>query len=564
MEEKKVYLGQLLVEREIITRKELSMALKKQKKINLSLGEILIKEGFATEEDILFSLSQQLNIPFLKLRAKDIDSKLMKKVPIKLITHYDFIPLREEKGVLTIAVNDPLNICALDEIRLLLKRDIKAVIATRKDIANAIKKYYGVGAETVERMISEASQNVEVVTAFEKQEEIGDDTGDPSVIKFVNQIFLQALQEKVTDIHLEPYEDEFKVRYRVDGVLYKIDVPAAIKQFQAAIISRIKVMADLNIAEKRLPQDGRMMIKMKGKKFDLRISILPTLFGESVDVRILSPENIFLGLENLGLSGQDLQKIDTVIRASHGIILVTGPTGSGKTTTLYACLEKIKREERKIITVEDPIEYQIKGITQLQVHSKIGLTFATALRSMLRHDPDIMLVGEIRDLETAEIAVRSALTGHLIFSTLHTNDACGAITRLSDMGIEPYLISSPIRCVIAQRLVRKICPNCKERVHLSEKELKRMEESSIAATERRDFYKGKGCEQCHFTGYKGRTAIYEIFILNDEIKEMVAKEVPTSLIKEKAISQGMKTLQDSGWEKVEDGVTTAEEVMRVT
>lgn len=564
MEEKKVYLGQLLIEKGVISKGELTIALEEQKKTNLSLGEILLRKGFVSEEEILSSLSQQLKMPFLKLSEKDIDSKLMKKISVKLITHYNFIPLKEEKGVLTIAINDPLDICALDEIRLLLKRDIKTVIVTRRDIADAIKKYYGIGAETVEKMIAEANQNVEVVTTFEKQERIGDEVGDPSVIKFVNQIFLQAFQEKATDIHLEPYEDEFKVRYRVDGILYKIDVPPAIKQFQSAIISRVKVMADLNVAERRLPQDGRIKIKMKGKEFDLRISTLPTLFGESIDIRILSPENIFLGLENLGLSKQDLQKMNEILKLPYGIILVTGPTGSGKTTTLYACLERIKKEERKIITIEDPIEYQIKGIIQIQVHPKIGLTFAAGLRSMLRHDPDIMLVGEIRDLETAEISVRSALTGHLIFSTLHTNDACGAIVRLSDMGIEPYLISSAVRCVVAQRLVRKICPDCKEKVKMSEENLSKVSKDLMISTEQAVFYKGRGCEQCHWTGYKGRTAIYEIFILSDEIKEMILKESSASLIKEEAVSQGMKTLQDSGWEKVKQGITTVEEVMRVT
>jgi type II secretory ATPase GspE/PulE/Tfp pilus assembly ATPase PilB-like protein len=384
---------------------------------------------------------------------------------------------------------------------------------------------------------------------------------DASIIKFVNQMLVQAVKDNATDIHIEPYEDELKVRYRVDGILYDIAIPQDIKYFKSAIVSRIKVMASLDIAEHRLPQDGRVKIKVGGEDMDLRISVLPTQFGESVDIRILSSSMLY-SLENLGLLASDLEILEKLIKKPHGIIFVTGPTGSGKTTTLYACLSKLNKKDSKIITIEDPIEYQIKGITQIQVHPRIGLSFAAGLRSMLRHDPDIMMVGEVRDFETAEITIRVALTGHLVFSTLHTNDASGGITRLLDMGIEPFLVASSVECFIAQRLVRLICPGCKVKV-MPDKEILR--EFGIENNiDKLEIYEGKGCESCKFTGYKSRTAIYEFLVMNEEVRNLVLHRASSDQIKKKALQSGMHTLRMDGWEKVKKGLTTLNEVIRVT
>jgi len=396
-----------------------------------------------------------------------------------------------------------------------------------------------------------------------KAEDVDDMARDASIIKFVNQLFLQAYKDRATDVHIEPYEDEMKVRFRVDGVLYETAIPPSIKHFQSAIISRIKIMANLNIAEKRLPQDGRMRIKVAGDELDLRVSILPTPYGESVDIRLLSTD-IRFGLENLGLLKKDLELMTEMIKKPHGIIFVTGPTGSGKTTTLYACLSRINAAEKKIITIEDPIEYQMKGITQIQVLPKIGLTFAQGLRSMLRHDPDIMMVGEVRDFETAEITIRVALTGHLVFSTLHTNDAAGGITRLLDMGIEPYLVASSVECFVAQRLVRLICPKCKRKVKPSKEILKELGVEKVADLSNVTFYEGSGCDECKQTGYKGRTAIYEILVVDNDIRNLIMGRKSADKIKERALEKGMRTLRQDGWEKIKMGLTTPSEVIRVT
>ncbi|MBU1852459.1 MAG: Flp pilus assembly complex ATPase component TadA, partial [Candidatus Omnitrophica bacterium] len=382
-----------------------------------------------------------------------------------------------------------------------------------------------------------------------------------SIIKFVNQILVQAVREKATDIHIEPYEDEMKVRYRVDGVLYDISIPQDIKYFQSAIVSRLKIMSNLDIAERRLPQDGRVKIRVGDEELDLRISILPTQFGESVDVRLLSSKMLY-SLGNLGLSSSDQKKLEGLIHKPHGIIFVTGPTGSGKTTTLYSCLSKINGKDKKIITIEDPIEYQLKGITQIQIHPRVGLNFATGLRSMLRHDPDIMMVGEVRDFETAEITIRVALTGHLVFSTLHTNDAAGGVTRLLDMGIEPYLVASSVECFIAQRLVRLICPQCKVEKKPDGEILRELGvEDDINSVL---IYEGKGCEFCKFSSYKGRTAVYEFLPMSEEIREMVLHRSSSDQIKKKALGLGMHTLRMDGWKKIKQGLTTVSEVIRVT
>ncbi len=553
-------LGEMLVERGIITAEQLELGLREHLKSNEFLGATLIKLGFVSEEQILPVLSRKLNIDYVHIQSLTLDPEIIKKVPAKFAYHYKLIPIKIEGNALIVAVTDPLDVNVLDDVKLLLGVAVKPVLAGEKDILEAIKKYYGVGAETIEQMIDE--NGLKEKKEVSSTEDIQDAAVDASIIKFVNQILLQAYRDRATDIHIESYEDEVKVRYRIDGILYNADVPATIKHFHSAIISRIKIMANLNIAEKRLPQDGRIKVKVGENELDLRVSILPTQYHESVVIRILSPSMLY-SLAELGLSPGHLKILENSIKKPHGIIFVTGPTGSGKTTTLYACLSKINTADKKIITIEDPIEYQLRGVTQIQVHPKIGLTFAQGLRSMLRHDPDVMMVGEVRDYETAEITIRVALTGHLVFSTLHTNDAAGAVTRLLDMGVEPFLVSSSVECFIAQRLVRLICPKCKNLVKPKEEIIK---EFALADTDisRINFYEGKGCEFCKFTGYKGRTGIYEFLVINDEMRAMVLQRTSSNLIKKKATQLGMCTLRQDGWDKIKKGLTTVSEVIRVT
>lgn len=564
-DKKEPLLGEILLKKKIITKDGLDTALREQqRKSGQYLGQILIQLGLAGEEKILPLLAQQLSVPYVKIKDIQIDPAVIKKVPAKIAYHYKFMPLEMKDDVLSVVVTDPLAIHTLDDIRLLVGCPLNPILGGEADILEGLRKYYGVGAETVEKMISESTPDKELSLPKNITEDIEDLAEDASIIKFVNQILLQAFRDRATDIHIEPFEDELRIRYRIDGILYEIKTPSTIKNFQSAITSRIKIMANLDIAERRLPQDGRIKIKVGEEELDLRVSILPTPYGESINIRLLSGQQMLMGLENLGLGKSNLKILEAMIKKPHGIILVTGPTGSGKTTSLYACLNKINKSDQKIITIEDPIEYQLKGVTQIQILPKIDLTFARGLRSMLRHDPDVMMVGEIRDYETAEITIRVALTGHLVFSTLHTNDAAGTITRLLDMGVEPFLISSSVECIIAQRLVRLICPSCKYEVKTEKNILEEI--SSGGETPAKDIviFAGKGCEACKFTGYRGRTAIYEFLTLNDEIRELVLKQSPANAIKEKALLGGMRSLRQDGWEKVLRGLTTVAEVIRVT
>jgi len=386
---------------------------------------------------------------------------------------------------------------------------------------------------------------------------------DASIIKFVNQVLSEAVKERATDIHLEPFQNELRTRYRIDGILYDINIPETIKYFHQAIVSRVKIMSELNIAEHRLPQDGRIKIKINESELDLRVSTIPTAFGEAVHIRLLSPQ-FFLELDNLGFLPEDLRIVESMIKRPHGVIFVTGPTGSGKSTTLYAALARINSSAVKIITIEDPIEYQLRGVNQIQVNPKIGFTFATGLRHMLRHDPDVMMVGEVRDYETAEIAIRAALTGHLVFSTLHTNDAAGAVTRLLDMGIEPFLVSSSLECLIAQRLVRRICPKCKVPLKNSRELIEQIARDTGAAADNIVIYEGKGCQECRFTGFRGRTAIHEVLVINQPIRNLILEHASSQQIKQKAVALGMRSLRQSGLKKVLEGETTYTEVIRVT
>lgn len=555
-------IGQLLVMKGLITIEALERALEEQEKHKDLLGETLIRSGLITSEQFYTVLAEQMGVEYVKLAGIYVDPAIINEIPAKFACHYEIMPIKLEGNTLTVAMSSPLDIHTIDDIKLLLKKDIKTVLSSKTDILEAIKKYYGVGAETIEKMLPEQDQEKLISLQYQETQELIESAEDASIIKFVNQILLEAYRDRATDVHIEPFEDELVVRYRIDGVLHETKVPPSIKNFQSAIISRIKIMANLNIAERRLPQDGRIRIKIGNDKVDLRVSILPTPFGESVVIRVLS-SNILFGLESLGLLKSDLEILEKMIKKPHGIIFVTGPTGSGKTTTLYAALSKINDKDKKIITIEDPIEYQLKGIMQMQVQPKIDFTFANALRSMLRHDPDVMMVGEVRDYETAEITIRVALTGHLVFSTIHTNDAAGGVTRLIDMGVEPFLVASAVECFIAQRLVRVICDNCKKEFKPDKEILKELGVSRLDLSKVK-MYEGKGCDSCRHTGFKGRTAIYEILVMSDPIRELVLKKASSDQIKKKALSLGMRTLREDGWEKIKRGITTPGEVMRVT
>lgn len=554
-------IGQVLIEAGVISAEDLEKGLREQKKTGKFICTTLIEMKLAEEEVILPILSKQLNIPYIKIKSLDIKPDVISKVPAKFVTHYKLMPISLDNNKITLAVTDPLDVHTLDDLRLLLGFEVKPVLAGEKDIQEAIRKYYGVGAETIEQIVIDKSTDTTMPTGMEKTEDLETLAEDASIIKFVNQLLIQALSERGSDIHIEPFEDQLKVRIRVDGILYDTPIPPTIKYFHQAIVSRIKIMANLNIAERRLPQDGRIRVKLQDGELDLRVSILPSSFGESVHIRLLSPI-FFLNLGMLGLLTDDLKRIEAAIKKPHGIVFVTGPTGAGKSTTLYACLSKINSYDIKIITVEDPVEYQLRGIIQIQVLPKIGLTFAAGLRSILRHDPDVIMVGEVRDYETAEVAIRASLTGHLVFSTLHTNDASGVITRLLDMGVEPFLISSSLECLIAQRLVRLVCPECKTPAKVSDEVLVNFNISEKPKDAQ--IFTSKGCPACKFTGYKGRTGIYELIMMNDILREMVLQKASSQQIKKKAVELGMRTLRQDGWQKILKGITTIEEVMRVT
>ncbi|MFH1645952.1 MAG: ATPase, T2SS/T4P/T4SS family [Candidatus Omnitrophota bacterium] len=560
MRQKHIPLGEMLIGAGVISKEQLKQALVQQKKSGHLLGVTIIQMGFATEEQVQVALSDHMGVSYVKLKGMDISEDVIKKVPAKFACYYKIMPVAIEGKVLTVAVTNPLDIGILDDIKLVLGCEIMPVLSGERDILDAIKRYYGVGAETVEKIIDQAEKKGASSARSEVKSEAEDMADDASIIKFVNQLLDQAVSERATDIHIEPFQDELRIRYRVDGVLFDASIPPTIKYLHSAIVSRVKIMSSLNIAERRLPQDGRIKLKAANTELDLRVSTVPTSYGESVHIRILSA-NVLLGLEKLGLFKDDLAVIEDFITKPHGIIFVAGPTGSGKTTTLYACLSRINDSHKNIITIEDPVEYQLRGITQIQVNPKIGLSFANGLRAMLRHDPDIMMVGEVRDVETAEITIRVALTGHLVFSTLHTNDAPGAITRLLDMGIEPYLVSSSTEAVLSQRLVRVICPSCKKKVAIDEQLLKQLKQRNVLVD---DFYEGSGCAACKFTGYKGRTAVYEILVMTDNIRDLVLRRASANEIKEQALKDGMRTLFYDGMQKVKKGITTVAEVLRVT
>ena len=556
-----------LIKRGVISKDLLEPYLKEARETAGPLAFVLNKHGVIPEQTIVKVFSEELNIELIDLTRTSIDKSVINKIPAKIAYYYKFLPVKITDRTLTIAVSYPLDIKTQDEIRTQLGYELEICLAVSADIREGLRQHYSSAAETLEKIalsmpgLDSSPQS----GPAEKLEDIEKLAGDASIIKLVNQIILEAYRKRATDIHLEPYRHGVSLRYRIDGILYETTVPPEIKNFFNAIISRIKIMSNLNIVERRLPQDGRAVVKVTDQVLDLRISTIPTPFGESVVIRIL-PTQMLFSLEKLGLLKKDLAVFEELLMKPHGIIFVTGPTGSGKTTTLYACLSRINTRDRKIITIEDPIEYEMSGITQIQVLPEIGLDFARGLRSILRHDPDVIMVGEVRDLETAETAIRVALTGHLVFSTLHTNDAASGITRLVDIGVEPYLVASSIEAFIAQRLVRLICPDCKYEDKFVPNELKKIirRDLGLKSHDEVKVYRGKGCQNCNFTGFFGRTAIYEIILIDDVIKELIIRKTPSGQIKKTAVLRGMRTLVQDGWRKTLQGLTTPEEIMRVT
>lgn len=552
--------GELLRSFNVIEADDVNRAVAIQEKTGDHLDTILVSNGIVSEEKIMETLSSQLGIESFSVKDAELSKEVLSLLPIRLINRYNIIPIGQEGNTVRVATADPLNFTALDDLRMIVKMEIEPMLAPSDDIRAAIKKYYGIGADTIDSMLEEEGALDEEESVKSNIEDMSEDA---SIIRFVNQIMTEAVLDRATDIHFEPFEDELRIRYRIDGLLYEAAVPPTIRRYQAAVVSRIKIMADMNIAEKRIPQDGRINIKSGNLEFDLRVSTVPSAYGESIVIRILNRDSTIFDLRQLGFDEYTENEFNKLISKPHGIILVTGPTGSGKTTTLYATLSKLNNTDVKILTIEEPIEYHLRGIIQIQVNQKIDLTFSRILRAFLRQDPDIILVGETRDHETAEIAIQAALTGHLVFTTLHTNDAPGAITRLADMGVEPYLVSSSVIGVVAQRLMRNICTKCKEEYKPEHDTLHGL---GLAIEEYADakYYRGKGCEDCKFLGFKGRTAIYEIMQMSEEIRDLTVQNVPASRIKDQALKDGLRTLRMNALEKVHRGITTLEELIRVT
>jgi general secretion pathway protein E len=555
-------LGAILLETSSLTEEQLEQALAVQRERGIKLGEVLVQLKFLRTEDVLKALSVQLGFPYEnRIDVETIPADLVANLPINYAKQNEVLPLKKEGDALLVAISDPTNFYALDDLRMLFGCEVKPVIASSYEIVNAINAVYNKSSDSGEEAISELSEGGEIADEFNEPVDLLDADDEAPIIRLVNTLLFRSVKQKASDIHIEPFERELLIRFRINGILYDVMRPP--KRAQNAIISRVKIMSSLNIAEKRLPQDGRIRIKIAGKDIDIRVSTIPTAHGESVVMRLLDTSSVLLALETLGLAGRNLDLVNDLIRRKNGIFLVTGPTGSGKTTTLYSCLSKINSHELKIITVEDPVEYQLPGVNQMQVNPKIDLTFASGLRAFLRQDPDVIMVGEIRDKETAEIAIQASLTGHLVLSTLHTNDAPSSVTRLVDMGVEPFLVSSSVSGILAQRLVRTVCKDCARRYAPDEKELAEigLKPDDLKG---RQIFRPVGCPNCMETGYSGRTGIHEILLVTDEVRAELMKGSDASLIKKVAISQGMQTLRHDAAKKVLSGVTTIAEVLRVT
>ncbi len=552
-------IGSILVARGVLTPEQVDIALAEQATSGERFDKILIRLGLATGHDVLSAVAEQFHMPVVDPGTLAVDPAVLSAIPPKLVFKHRCVPISKDDGVLTVATPDPYDASVVDELRLTANCPIELVLADEEELSKFIRANYGVGGDTLDAMASGLDPTAVEVKPGDEVEQ----AQEASVVRLVNDLLTEAVAERATDVHIEPYERDLIVRYRIDGVLQKANVPPTISRFGAAIVSRLKIMANLNIAEKRRPQDGRISFRAKpagqpAQEFDLRVSVIPMLFGEGVVLRVLSKTAVLMSLDDLGMPASVLTQWDELIARPHGILLVTGPTGSGKSTTLYASLNRIVSDEVKIITVEDPVEYHVPGVNQIQVNHKVGLDFSAGLRSILRHDPDVVLIGEIRDKETAETAIQASLTGHLVFSTLHTNDSAGAATRLLDMGVEPFLVASSVEGVMAQRLVRRVCRECGAPYIPDPADLP----ASFTLAPGSQLRRGTGCRACRNTGYRGRVGVYELLRMSDAVRHHITERSPTPTIVRTALDRGeLRTLLEDGYEKVRAGVTTIEEVL---
>ena len=556
--------GAILVKRGLLSPQQLSQ-LRLDRPDAMRLDVAAVDLGLVSEEAALKALGDEVGIPFIDLEHHKVDLTLLQNFPLKMIHRHSLFPIERQNGTLRVATSDPFDLYPLDELSATTGLTIEPVLAQREQIARHIKAHLGVGSETIDDLMALRDEDeIQLLDEIDMDGELSEEAQEASVIRLVNEILVEAIESRASDVHIESQAAGIKVRYRVDGMLHSQPVPPEINRFQAAIISRLKIMARLNIAEKRLPQDGRIKLRISGREIDVRMSVIPMLHGESIVMRILDKGRMKLSLEGIGMEPRLHAEFGEMIRIPHGIVLVTGPTGSGKTTTLYSSLIEIKDEATKIITTEDPVEYQLEGINQIQVHAKIGLTFAASLRSILRHDPDIVLVGEIRDMETAENAIQASLTGHLVFSTLHTNDAPSAYTRLIDMGVEPFLVASTVEAVMAQRLVRTLCTKCRESYQPKAEDMpkdfpwEQFEKGGLP------LFRPVGCRSCRQLGFIGRQGIFELCTTNDAVRQLAHDRASSWEIRKAARANGMRTLREDAWLKVLAGVTTIDEVSRVT
>ncbi len=525
----------------------------------MGLAEAAVKFGGAKEVDFLSAVGKSLGLETVDLERQQPNPDALTKLPASAVYQYNVLPFKTDGSSLTIVTSDPFDTAAADGLRLVAGCPIKTALAPKEEVEKAVKKYYGVGADAIEKMIEDGRYSVDEDIGAMTKIDVNEMGEEASIVKFVNQIIAEADRQGATDIHIEPQEMELRIRYRIDGMLHKVDVPPQLNRLKSAIISRIKVMANLDIAEKRLPMDGRIGIRIAGQDIDIRVSTMPAAYGESISLRLLAKSGNFVKMDDLGFNERDYAVVNRIIHRPNGIFLVTGPTGSGKSTSLYSFLSEVNKIDVRIMTAEDPIEYHMAGINQVQMQSEIGMTFARALRAFLRQDPDIIMVGEIRDRETAEIAINASLTGHMVFSTLHTNDAAGAFPRLIDMGVEPFLIASAVAGVMGQRLCRRLCPQCKREVPLDRKYY------TLAAPPKKDtVFEPAGCDVCTRTGYKGRRALFEVLEVDEDIEGAIVRRENATQIRNISLSKGMKTLREDGWAKVFAGVTSVKEILRVT
>ena len=560
-------LSELIRERNLVSPEQFREIQEEHERTGKPLARVIVDFGLLSEEQLLRAVAEHLSLEFINIEELDIPQNILRVMPGSVARMYGAVPVAMTGNTVTVAVMDPYNPQLVEELAFVLGKDVQLAVAPSKQIEETIARFFGEESESIKDVLQDMEEQLASAEAVETVAKSGGTAaleelaGQAPIVRFVNLILFQAIQDRASDIHFEPFEDEFKVRYRVDGALYEMAPPP--KHLALPVISRIKVMSNLNIAERRLPQDGRIQMKVGGRQVDLRVSTLPTQYGESVVLRVLDRTVVNLELESLGLPSEIHERLKVLIKIPNGIIIVTGPTGSGKTTTLYSCLKRINSIDLKLLTSEDPVEYDLEGIMQVPINEAIGLTFGRALRAFLRQDPDVIMVGEMRDLETAQISIQASLTGHLVFTTLHTNDAPGAVTRMIDMGVEPFLISSTLQGILAQRLVRTICKKCRVAYEPPEAVL-----SELALTkddtQGRPFYYGKGCVECNETGYKGRKGLFELLVISEPIRELINMRAPSGVIRARALELGMRTLREDGIRSILDGVTTVEEILKYT